>query len=86
MVRKVIISDASVVKAISFFPLEKRPLSMAEFLKTVNFHLPGENYKTDGYVITDKTHDLLKEHLKITGGQVCLRDMEPALGYEMLST
>lgn len=52
---------------------------MAEFLKTVNFHLPGENYKTDGYVITDKTHDLLKEHLKTTGGQVCLKDKEPAL-------
>lgn len=43
---------------------------MAEFLKTVNFHAPGDNHKTDGYVITDKTQTLLKEHLKITGGQV----------------
>lgn len=39
-------------------------------MKKVQFHKPGENYKTDGYVITDKTMDLLKEHLKITGGQV----------------
>ena len=43
---------------------------MAEVLKNANFHLPGENYKTDGYVITDNTMDLLKQHLKITGGQV----------------
>lgn len=33
------------------------------------FHKPGENYKTDGYVITEKTMDLLKEHLKRTGGK-----------------
>ncbi|KAG0723873.1 putative glutamine--tRNA ligase [Chionoecetes opilio] len=52
---------------------EKRSLTMAEFLRTVNFHATGENYKTDGYVITDKTHDLLKEHLKTTGGQVRTR-------------
>lgn len=52
---------------------EKQPLTMAEFLKTVNFHAPGDNHKTDGYVITDKTQTLLKEHLKITGGQVRTR-------------
>ena len=34
------------------------------------FVFVGENYKTDGYVVTDKTMELLKEHLKITGGQV----------------
>lgn len=45
---------------------------MAELMKSINFHKPGENYKTDGYVITDKTMDLLKEHLKITGGQVII--------------
>ena len=30
----------------------------------------GENYKTEGYVVTPKTMDILKQHLKITGGQV----------------
>ncbi|ELU08311.1 hypothetical protein CAPTEDRAFT_221989 [Capitella teleta] len=33
------------------------------------FHKPGENYKTDGYVITSNTHEILKKHLKETGGQ-----------------
>jgi len=45
--------------------------TMTELMKNkAHFHKPGENFKTDGYVITDKTMDLLKEHLKITGGQV----------------
>jgi glutaminyl-tRNA synthetase len=39
-------------------------------MKKVQFHKPGENFKTDGYVIHDKTMDLLKQHLKETGGQV----------------
>ena len=30
----------------------------------------GENYKTDGYVVTPKTMELLEKHLKETGGQV----------------
>ena len=30
----------------------------------------GENYKTEGYVVTPKTMELLKKHLEITGGQV----------------
>lgn len=51
----------------------KQPLTMAEFLKTINFHAPGENHKTDGYVITENTERLLKEHLRITGGQVRTR-------------
>lgn len=38
--------------------------------EAVKFHKPGENYKTDGYVITDKTMELLKQHLKTTGGKV----------------
>nr|XP_045612229.1 probable glutamine--tRNA ligase [Procambarus clarkii] len=54
-------------------PAEKQPMTMAEFLKTVNFHAPGENHKTEGYVITENTHRLLKEHLGITGGQVRTR-------------
>jgi hypothetical protein len=36
----------------------------------VNFHKPGENYKTDGYVVTPNTMQLLQEHLKLTRGQV----------------
>ncbi len=41
--------------------------------EALNFHKPGENYKTEGYVITDKTMDLIKQHLKETGGQVVTR-------------
>lgn len=44
--------------------------TMTELMKKIQFHKPGENFKTDGYVLTDKTMDLLKDHLKITGGQV----------------
>lgn len=33
--------------------------------------LAGENYKTPGYVTTPHTMDLLKQHMEITGGQVC---------------
>lgn len=48
--------------------------SIAELMKTkVHFHAPGENYKTDGYVVTPNTERLLREHLKITGGQVRTR-------------
>ncbi|CAF0746726.1 unnamed protein product [Adineta ricciae] len=39
----------------------------------LNFHKPGENYKTEGYVMTPKTMELMKEHLKQTGGQVVTR-------------
>lgn len=31
---------------------------------------PGENYKTEGYVVTPNTMALLKQHLAVTGGQV----------------
>lgn len=49
-------------------------LTIVDVLKTkVHFHKPGENFKTDGYVVTPKTMDLLQEHLKITGGQVRTR-------------
>lgn len=45
--------------------------SVAELMKTkVHFHKPGENFKTDGYVMTSKTMELLKEHLNFTKGQV----------------
>merc|ERR1719317_1144238 len=37
------------------------------------FHKPGENHKSDGYVITPHTMDLLEEHKKQYGGQVRTR-------------
>ena len=37
-----------------------------------HFHKPGENYLTDGYVVTPRTLDLLKRHLEETGGKVCV--------------
>ncbi|RUS86086.1 hypothetical protein EGW08_006179 [Elysia chlorotica] len=39
----------------------------------LKFHKPGENYKTDGYVIVPTTMNSLKEHLKRTGGKVFTR-------------
>lgn len=47
--------------------------TIAELMETVHFHAPGENHKTDGYVITDRTSTLLKEHLQRTGGKVRTR-------------
>jgi glutaminyl-tRNA synthetase len=48
--------------------------SIAELMRTkVHFHAPGENYKTDGYVVTKNTEKLLKEHLKIINGKVRTR-------------
>jgi glutaminyl-tRNA synthetase len=48
--------------------------SISEVMRTkVNFHKPGENYKTDGYVVTPKTMQLLQEHLQLTGRQVRTR-------------
>lgn len=40
---------------------------------SISFHKPGENYKTEGYVVTDKTMELMAEHLKQTGGKVVTR-------------
>ncbi|KRY72832.1 putative glutamine--tRNA ligase, partial [Trichinella pseudospiralis] len=48
--------------------------TIEELMKTkAHFHKPGENYKTEGYVVTPKTMDLLKRHLQITGGKVVTR-------------
>lgn len=48
--------------------------SIAELMKTkVHFHKPGENFKTDGYVVTENTERLIKEHLKTTGSRVRTR-------------
>lgn len=32
----------------------------------------GENYKTEGYVVTPRTMDLMKQHLRETGGIVSM--------------
>ncbi|XP_049960413.1 probable glutamine--tRNA ligase [Schistocerca serialis cubense] len=47
--------------------------SIGDIMKKLNFHKPGENYKTEGYVITPNTFNILKDHLKVTGGQVRTR-------------
>lgn len=48
--------------------------SIEELMRTkVHFHKPGENYKTDGYVVTPNTEKLLRDHLKATGGRVRTR-------------
>ncbi|XP_034028604.1 glutamine--tRNA ligase isoform X2 [Thalassophryne amazonica] len=41
--------------------------------EALKFHQPGENYKTEGYVVTPNTMNLLKKHLEITGGQIRTR-------------
>uniref|UniRef100_A0A672JYV4 Glutamine--tRNA ligase n=1 Tax=Sinocyclocheilus grahami TaxID=75366 RepID=A0A672JYV4_SINGR len=38
--------------------------------EALKFHKPGENYKTEGYVVTSNTMNLLKKHLEETGGQL----------------
>ncbi|XP_066256196.1 probable glutamine--tRNA ligase isoform X1 [Euwallacea similis] len=48
-------------------------LTILDVMRKINFHAPGENYKTEGYVVTSNTERLLKEHLKITGGKVRTR-------------
>ncbi|XP_076132471.1 glutamine--tRNA ligase [Alosa pseudoharengus] len=49
--------------------------SLMEQLRGValNFHKPGENFKTEGYVVTPNTMSLLKKHLETTRGQVRTR-------------
>lgn len=48
--------------------------SISELMKNkVHFHAVGENFKTDGYVVTPNTERLLKEHVKAIGGRVITR-------------
>lgn len=47
--------------------------SIHELMKKLPFHAPGENFKSDGYIVTAHTKRLLEEHLKITGGKVRTR-------------
>jgi len=48
-------------------------VSIHDVLSNLNFHKPGENFKTDGYVVTPNTMKHMQEHLKIIGGQVRTR-------------
>ncbi|CAB4055875.1 QARS [Lepeophtheirus salmonis] len=49
-------------------------ITIKELMSTkVKFHKPGENFTSDGYVTTPKTNQILKEHLKRTGGRVKTR-------------
>lgn len=52
---------------------EEECKDIIELLKRVNFHAIGENYKTDGYVITPNTMKLLTEHAKRVNGRVKTR-------------
>ena len=48
--------------------------TISELMKTnVHFHKPGENYKSEGYIVTPNTQTLLQKHLQITGGKVRTR-------------
>ncbi|KAI6239837.1 CBR-ERS-1 protein [Aphelenchoides fujianensis] len=48
--------------------------SIDEMLRSrVQFHKVGENFKTDGYVVTPNTTRLLQEHVKNVGGKVHTR-------------
>jgi len=54
--------------------VEDGAATIAELMRNkVHFHKPGENFKTDGYVIDDTTMDRLAAHLKRTKGQVRTR-------------
>ncbi|CAH1124908.1 unnamed protein product [Ceutorhynchus assimilis] len=52
---------------------QPQSLTIIDVMRKVNFHKPGENYKTDGYIVTENTQKLLKEHLKLTGGKIRTR-------------
>lgn len=54
------------------------PPELSEAIKSLHIitslplalHDAGENFKTEGYVVTPNTMALLKTHLEVTGGQV----------------
>lgn len=54
--------------------------------EALNFHKPGENFKTEGYIVTPKTMDLIREHLKQTGGRVMKCSRIELFGLMSLST
>ncbi|CAG0897953.1 unnamed protein product [Cyprideis torosa] len=68
---------AAVEEAVGNGSETKEPVvtSMTEYFRArpTMFHAPGENFKTEGYVMTPKTMELLDKHLKETGGNVVTR-------------
>ncbi|XP_053705343.1 glutamine--tRNA ligase [Synchiropus splendidus] len=54
-------------------PSEARSLMEQLRGEAIKFHKTGENYKTEGYVVTQNTMELLAKHLAITGGQIRTR-------------
>lgn len=54
-------------------PKEEEARTITSVMKKLNFHKPGDNYKTDGYIVTPNTTNLLKKHLEETKGQVRTR-------------
>ncbi|KHN72416.1 putative glutamine--tRNA ligase [Toxocara canis] len=54
-------------------PESEGAATIEELMKRKTFHKVGENFKTDGYVVTPKTVELLKEHVKAVGGKVVTR-------------
>ena len=73
--------DNKPVQKIKQKKAEKKPAAVAKEVKAEEpqemsfsgFHKPGENYTTEGYVITDHTMRLMKEHLERTGGKIRTR-------------
>lgn len=55
------------------FEFVEENVNIGDLMKKLPFHKPGENFKSDGYVVTEQTHDLLREHIKYTGGKVRTR-------------
>ena len=51
--------------------LDGSEVGLAQLMK--KFHKPGENHLTEGYVVTDNTMHLLRQHLEQTGGKVYIR-------------
>lgn len=67
-------SDVKVSSTSAATPDDDGANTIAELMKTkVHFHAPGDNFKTDGYVVTDHTEQLLRDHLQRTGGRVQTR-------------
>ena len=60
-------------EALNFFKPGNQRTDQFLIIKSFNLEIVGENFKTDGYVVTDKTMTLIQQHLKETGGKVVTR-------------
>lgn len=48
-------------------------LTVSDMISSLQLHKPGENFTTDGYVLTKNTKNLIEDHLKITENKVMTR-------------